>query len=100
MPGYTYQSQVNLPVEPSPTPTVSSAPVATPTPTPTPTLVVSPTAIPSASPTVIKPTPVKYKNCTEARAAGVTPIRKSSDPELYALNTSLDGDKDGDACES
>jgi hypothetical protein len=70
---------------PSPTPT----PVPTPTPTPT----------PSATPTPSKPAAVKYKNCTEARAAGVTPIRKSSNPELYALNTSLDGDKDGDACE-
>ena len=63
-------------------------PFATPTPTPTPT------------PTKTKPAPIKYKNCTEAKAAGVTPIRKSVDPELYALNTALDGDKDGDACES
>jgi hypothetical protein len=44
--------------------------------------------------------PIKYKNCTEAKTAGVTPIRKSTDPELYALNTALDGDKDGDACEN
>jgi hypothetical protein len=125
--GYTYQSQPVEPVQPSPTPTVSSTPVATPTPSatptptpsatptptpsasptptntvmpsPTPAAVVTPTPTPSATPTPSKPAAVKYKNCTEARAAGVTPIRKSSDPDLYALNTSLDGDKDGDACE-
>ena len=55
---------------------------------------------PTPTPTKVKPAPVKYKNCTEAKAAGVTPIRRSTDPELYALNTALDGDKDGDACES
>jgi hypothetical protein len=99
---------------PTPTPKASTTPVPTPTPTlvtptptptmtvipsPTPTPMVTPTPTPSATPTPSKPAAVKYKNCTEARAAGVTPIRKSSDPELYALNTSLDGDKDGDACE-
>jgi hypothetical protein len=52
------------------------------------------------APTPTKPAAIKYKNCTEAKAAGVTPIRKTTDPELYALNTALDGDKDGDACES
>lgn len=93
---------------PSPTasPVASSTPVATATPTvsatPTPIAIATPTPSPTATPTPIqtKPAAVKYKNCTEARAAGVTPIRKSSDPELYALNTALDGDKDGDACEN
>ncbi len=84
--GYTYQSQSVEPALPSPTPTVSTTPVATPTPTP--------------APTPSKSAPIKYKNCTEAKAAGVTPILKATDPELYALNTALDGDKDGDACES
>jgi hypothetical protein len=91
--GYTYQSQPVESAEPLPTPTVSNTPVAAPTPT------VTPTPAPSATPTPSKPAAVKYKNCTEARAAGVTPIRKTTDPELYALNTALDGDKDGDACE-
>jgi hypothetical protein len=68
--------------------TASAAVTVQATPTPTPT------------PTKTKPTPIKYKNCTEAKAAGVTPIRKSTDPDLYALNTALDGDKDGDACEN
>ena len=72
----------------TPTPTASSTPTVTATPTLTPT------------PTKVKPAPIKYKNCTEAKAAGVTPILRSTDPELYALNTALDGDKDGDACES
>ena len=57
-------------------------------------------ALPTPTLTQTKPAAVKYKNCTEARAAGVTPILKSTNPELYALNTALDGDKDGDACES
>jgi len=60
----------------------------------------SPAPTPTPTPTKVKPVPIKYKNCTEAKAAGVTPIRRSIDPDLYALNTALDGDKDGDACES
>ena len=61
----------------------------------------SETAIPSPLPSQSsgKPLPIKYKNCTEAKAAGVTPIYRSVDPELYALNSALDRDKDGDACE-
>lgn len=42
---------------------------------------------------------VSYANCTSARAAGVTPIRKASTPKLYAANARLDRDKDGVACE-
>lgn len=41
----------------------------------------------------------RYANCTEARAAGVTPIRRASDPDLYAVNSHMDRDKDGIACE-
>jgi hypothetical protein len=90
----------------TPTPTPSATRAASPTPEPTVTSSPSPTPVPTVSssptptPTKVKPAPVKYKNCTEAKAAGVTPIRRSTDPELYALNTALDGDKDGDACES
>ncbi|MSV73741.1 MAG: hypothetical protein F2881_10540 [Actinobacteria bacterium] len=36
-------------------------------------------------------------NCTEARAAGVTPIRRGT--PMYDANTHLDRDKDGVACE-
>lgn len=102
---YKYQSE---PV--SPTPIASETPTPSPSVTPTlpatvapsaspsPVVTVSPTPTPTPTPT--KPVAVKYKNCTEARAAGVTPILKATDPELYALNSALDGDKDGDACES
>ncbi len=93
---------------PTPTPTATSIPLPTPTPTPTvtsvplptPTPTLTPTPTPTPTQTKVKPAPIKYKNCTEAKAAGVTPIRRATDPELYALNTALDGDKDGDACEN
>jgi hypothetical protein len=39
----------------------------------------------------------RYANCTEARAAGVTPIRRPS--ALYDANRHLDRDGDGVACE-
>jgi hypothetical protein len=54
---------------------------------------------PTPTPTKSLPRAVKYKNCTEAKNAGVTPILKSTNPELYELNKGLDRDKDGDACE-
>ena len=56
---------------------------------------IAPTPTPSKS----LPKAVKYKNCTEAKNAGVAPILKSTNPELYELNKGLDRDKDGDACE-
>lgn len=40
-----------------------------------------------------------YANCTDARAAGVTPIRQSDSPGRYAANQGLDRDGDGVACE-
>lgn len=67
-------------------PTVSVVATTAPTPTPTPT----PTPAQSAT---------RYENCTAARAAGVTPIRRDTNPSLYAANTHLDRDKDGVACE-
>jgi hypothetical protein len=47
----------------------------------------------------LKPVIMKYRNCTLAKAAGVTPIRRDRDPALYRVNTHLDRDKDGIACE-
>lgn len=41
----------------------------------------------------------KFKNCTEAKAAGAAPLSKTKTPELYELNAGLDRDKDGIACE-
>lgn len=43
---------------------------------------------------------VKFKNCTEAKAAGAAPLSITKTPELYELNAGLDRDKDGVACES
>lgn len=47
----------------------------------------------------LQPTIVRYQNCTAAKAAGVTPIRRSANPDLYNLNKHMDRDKDGVACE-
>jgi hypothetical protein len=54
---------------------------------------------PSPTPSKSLPKAIKYKNCTEVKNAGVAPILKSTNPELYELNKGLDRDKDGDACE-
>jgi hypothetical protein len=90
---------------PSPTPTpvatVSASPTPAPTPSPTPTPVATVSASPTPGPVApTKPAAVKYKNCAEAKAAGVTPLNKTTNPELYAINSGLDRDKDGIACES
>ncbi|MCX6446237.1 MAG: excalibur calcium-binding domain-containing protein [Actinobacteria bacterium] len=77
----------------SPTPTVAPTPTASTEPTTAPTA----TAKPSAAPKVKKA--VKYSSCAKARAAGVTPIIRSKNKTLYALNKALDRDKDGVACE-
>ena len=70
----------------------------------------SASAEPSASPieatpstsasSSLTPALVKFKNCTEAKAAGATPLTKTKTPELYELNAGLDRDKDGVACEN
>jgi hypothetical protein len=67
----------------APTPTVAPTPIAT--------------VEPSAAPKVKKA--VKYSSCVKAKAAGVTPIIRSKNKTLYALNKALDRDKDGVACE-
>lgn len=57
-------------------------------------------AKPNASTTPeLKPTQTRYQNCTAAKAAGVTPIRRASNAALYQSNQHLDRDKDGVACE-
>ncbi|CAB4577443.1 MAG: DUF1524 domain-containing protein [Actinobacteria bacterium] len=47
----------------------------------------------------LQPNLIRYQNCTLARAAGVTPIRRSDNSELYQLNQHMDRDRDGVACE-
>ena len=64
-----------------------------PTPVPTPTDGPKPSNPPEQGAIV------KYSSCAKAKAAGVTPIIKSTNPELYAKNSHLDRDKDGRACE-
>lgn len=59
----------------------------------------------SATPAASETTPshtllVKYKNCAEVKAAGFAPLTKNKTPELYDLNSGLDRDKDGIACEN
>jgi hypothetical protein len=61
----------------------------------------APTIAPSIRPTP-RPQPdgvQRYANCAEAKRAGVTPIRKRTNQNLYALNSHMDRDKDGVACE-
>lgn len=54
---------------------------------------------PSSSSSSSAETISRYANCTAARAAGVTPIRRATDPTLYAANRHMDRDGDGVACE-
>jgi hypothetical protein len=90
LPAYAITAGINpiTLVAPSPTATPSDA---TPTTTPL------PTATPTSAPKVKKA--VKYSTCAKARAAGATPIVRSKNKTLYALNKALDRDKDGVACE-
>lgn len=67
----------------APTPTVAPTPIAT----------TEPTAVPKVKKAV------KYSSCAKAKAEGVTPIIRSKNKTLYALNKALDRDKDGVACE-
>ena len=90
---------VKQPVQPSPTatPSPSATPTSLPpqseTPSPTPSVTVTSTPTPTITPT-------KYGNCTLAKAAGVAPIRKDTNPALYEVNAGLDRDKDGVACDN
>ena len=62
---------------------------------------VAPKLAPSIKPSSpkLQPSIVRYQNCTLAKAAGVTPIRRSTNLDLYNLNKHMDRDKDGVACE-
>ena len=87
LPAYAITAGINpiTLVAPTTAPTATASPTITPAPAPT------------AAPKVIKA--VKYSTCAKARAAGVTPIVRSKNKTLYALNKGLDRDKDGVACE-
>jgi hypothetical protein len=82
--------------------TLSSAtPTLAPTPTASPEPITAPTPIATVEPTVVPKVKkaVKYSSCAKAKTAGVTPIVRSKNKTLYALNKALDRDKDGVACE-
>ncbi|EGD25422.1 excalibur calcium-binding domain-containing protein [Prescottella equi] len=77
-------------------PPVAAPPLAAPAPAPAPAPVPAPAPAPQAAPAPQTPRPqVGYKNCTEARNAGVTPIYRGQ--AGYAPH--LDRDNDGIACE-
>jgi hypothetical protein len=86
----TWNKGVMVPAKPTPTAPASAEPSASPA-------EATPTASAASSPA---PALVKFKNCTEAKAAGAAPLTKAKTPELYELNAGLDRDKDGVACES
>lgn len=78
-----------LPTAPPPPVVSVSAPATTPSP--------RAPASPSPGP---RPGRVRvFANCTAARAAGVTPIVRATNPALYNANRGLDRDGDGIACE-
>ncbi|CAN2220183.1 Excalibur calcium-binding domain containing protein [Candidatus Nanopelagicaceae bacterium] len=87
IPAYAITAGINPIILVAPSPTVTVAPSSAPT----------ATAEATPAPKVIKA--VKYSTCAKARAAGVTPIVRSKNKTLYALNKALDRDKDGVACE-
>ena len=91
-----FTKKVTKKITPTPTTTTISTPTPTPSVTPTPTPSVTPTPTPTPTGLAL----FKFANCTAAKAAGVTPIRKAINPGLYELNASLDRDKDGVACDS
>jgi len=92
IPAYAISAGITPITLSSPTPTGVPTPTATAESTPTPTS----KTVPKAK--KVKKA-VKYSSCAKARAAGVTPIIRSKNKTLYALNKALDRDKDGVACE-
>lgn len=86
----TWNKGVTVPAKATPTASASAEPSASP-------VEASPTA---SATTSTSPALVKYKNCTEVKAAGAAPLTKAKTPQLYELNSGLDRDKDGVACEN
>ncbi|MFZ3473566.1 excalibur calcium-binding domain-containing protein [Streptomyces sp. 4.24] len=77
---------------PSPTPARTAGTVKTPAPAVTPAKPKPPASSPTPAP---GPKDVYYKNCTEAKAAGVTPIHRGEP----GYGKHLDRDNDGIACD-
>ena len=55
---------------------------------------------PSPTPTATGLALFKFATCAAAKAAGVTPIKKATNPGLYEINAALDRDKNGVACDA
>lgn len=88
----TWNKGVTVPAKATPSTPVSGETSASP-------VEATPSASASSGPSAV-PVLVKYKNCTEVKAAGAAPLTRVKTPELYELNSGLDRDKDGVACES
>jgi hypothetical protein len=89
----TWNKGVTVPAKATPAASASAEPSASPVEATPATSAASVTS--SAAPAL-----VKFKNCTEAKAAGAAPLTRAKTPELYELNAGLDRDKDGVACEN
>ena len=86
----TWNKGVTVPAKATPSASASAEPSTSPT-----------EATPSTSASSSTSTAlVKFKNCTAAKAAGAAPLIKAEVPALYELNSGLDRDKDGIACEN
>jgi hypothetical protein len=85
------------PATPTPPPATPATTPPTPAPTVQPTVTTAPPPPPTAPPATAAPAAPApyYANCTEARAAGVTPLHRG-DP---GFRSALDRDNDGIACE-
>lgn len=75
---------------------VDESPSPSSSPSPSPSVSVSPSVSPSVTTTTASSSGPLYDNCTEAEAAGVTPISKGE----AGYSSDLDGDADGVACEA
>ncbi|MGF7122669.1 pyruvate/2-oxoglutarate dehydrogenase complex dihydrolipoamide acyltransferase (E2) component [Rhodococcus sp. BE178] len=89
VPGHVVGAPLPAPAPPAPAPAPSPAPAPAPAPAPQASPRVAPAPAPAPAPRA------GYKNCTEARNAGVTPIYRGQ--AGYAPH--LDRDNDGIACE-
>ncbi|CAM5613039.1 hypothetical protein SAVIM338S_05657 [Streptomyces avidinii] len=95
-PGTPCPAQAGAALRPGKTPSPAKTPVPTKAPAPAPSAPAPASPKPKSSPTPAPgPKDVTYKNCAEAKAAGVTPIHRGQPG--YAKH--LDRDNDGIACD-
>ena len=104
--GLGHQTKERVDRNPVPTVTSEVSPTSAISQSPSTSSTSAQSAEPTGAPTISAETPsatkvpaVKYSNCTAAKAAKVIPIKRATNPDLYAMNSGLDRDKDGVACE-